>query len=278
MNPKQFISVLGFPTQGHENLQGKKKKKSLLERIANVPTRGGGGRKVSTTKNTHKMDPFNEVKEDAYNSIRILENLINSRPNGQPPTSDQQYDFENNYQELQEIYKDLQQSLSISESQPSKFNLSDLDISNRKSILLDLNNRINQLQINWNTKQYRDVTTMSNRISQDGENPFSDDGGSGLTSYQQQELINEQDNQLDDIHRTMMNLNQQATIMGNELEEQGFMLDELDYELDNVDNKLQRGMKRINIFLERNKETASNWCIGILAVVLCILLVVLIIA
>lgn len=226
------------------------------------------------------MDPFNEVKEDAYNSIRTLENIINSRPNGQPPTSDQQYDFENNYQELQEIYQDLQQALSISEAQPAKFNLSDLDISNRKSILLDLDNKIIQLQNSWNTKQYRDVTTMSNRISQDGigddgDNPFNE---SGMTSYQQQELIQEQDNQLDDIHQTMMNLNQQAAIMGNELEEQGFMLDELDYELDNVDNKLQRGMKRINIFLERNKETASKWCIGILVVVLCVLLVVLIIA
>ncbi|RCK65248.1 t-SNARE affecting a late Golgi compartment protein 1 [Candida viswanathii] len=231
------------------------------------------------------MDPFNEVKEDAYNSIRALESIIKARPSGQPPTSEQQYDFENNYQELQEIYQDLQQALSISESQPAKFNLSDIDISNRKSVLLDLDNRMSQLQNTWNTKQYRDVTTMSNRISQDGgsggvdDNPFADDaGGSGMTSYQQQELINEQDTQLDDIHRTMMNLNQQASIMGNELEEQGYMLDELDYELDNVDNKLQRGMKRINIFLERNKETASNWCIGILVVVLCILLVVLIIA
>ena len=209
------------------------------------------------------MDPFNEVKEDAYNSIRTLENIINARPNGQPPTSDQQYDFENNYQELQEIYQDLQQALSISEAQPAKFNLSDLDISNRKSILLDLDNKIIQLQNSWNTKQYRDVTTMSNRISQDGigddgDNPFNE---SGMTSYQQQELIQEQDNQLDDIHQTMMNLNQQAAIMGNELEEQGFMLDELDYELDNVDNKLQRGMKRINIFW---KEIKKQLVIGVL--------------
>lgn len=227
------------------------------------------------------MDPFNEVKEDAYASIRALDNIINLRPNGKPPTNEQQQDFENSFQELQEIYRDLQQALSISESQPSKFNLSDIDISNRKSILSDLNNQIQHLEKKWNQKQYRDVTTMSNRISQDGQedediDPFSAD--SAMTSYQQQELIQEQDLQLDDIHQTMMNLNQQAAIMGDELEEQGFMLDELDYEMDNVDNKLQRGMKSINIFLERNKETASNWCIGILVVVLCVLLVLLLIA
>lgn len=202
------------------------------------------------------MDPFNEVKEDAYASIRALDNIINLRPNGKPPTNEQQQDFENSFQELQEIYRDLQQALSISESQPSKFNLSDIDISNRKSILSDLNNQIQHLEKKWNQKQYRDVTTMSNRISQDGQedediDPFSAD--SAMTSYQQQELIQEQDLQLDDIHRTMMNLNQQAAIMGDELEEQGFMLDELDYEMDNVDNKLQRGMKKYK-YIPRKKQ------------------------
>ena len=92
------------------------------------------------------MDPFNEVKEDAYASIRALDNIINLRPNGKPPTNEQQQDFENSFQELQEIYRDLQQALSISESQPSKFNLSDIDISNRKSILSDLNNQIQHLE------------------------------------------------------------------------------------------------------------------------------------
>ncbi|KAM9923698.1 hypothetical protein OXX59_005002, partial [Metschnikowia pulcherrima] len=46
--------------------------------------------------------------------------------------------------------------------------------------------------------------------------------------------------------------------------------------MDSVGNKVSRGLRRVNYVIEKNKETASNWCIGILVVVLCILLVVLI--
>ncbi|KAI5967896.1 hypothetical protein CANMA_002664 [Candida margitis] len=228
------------------------------------------------------MDPFNEVKDDAYTVVDRLETLISQRMSGQPPTTEQSQDFDNNYEELQEMRDDLQSALEQSAKDPAQFSLTSTDISQRQTILQDLNRRISHLLQAWDRKKLRDVTTMSNRISQDEENPFNIDtdngGGTNMTSYQQQELIQEQDFQLDDIHKTMMNLNQQATMMGDELEDQGFMLDELDYEMDNVDNKLQRGMKRLNVFIERNKETASNWCIGILAVVLCVLLVLLIIA
>ncbi|CAD1811782.1 SNARE domain family protein [Candida parapsilosis] len=230
------------------------------------------------------MDPFNEVKDDAYSVIDRLESLIAQRISGRPPSTEQSQDFDNNYEELQEMRDDLQSALEQSAKDPSQFNLTSDDISQRQAILQDLNRQISHLLQSWDNKKLRDVTTMSNRISQDDENPFNidtDSGGGGttnMTSYQQQELIQEQDVQLDDIHKTMMNLNQQATMMGDELEDQGFMLDELDYEMDHVGSKLDRGMKRLNIFIERNKEKASNWCIGILAVVLCVLLVLLIVA
>ncbi|KAG5418524.1 hypothetical protein I9W82_004052 [Candida metapsilosis] len=228
------------------------------------------------------MDPFNEVKDDAFAVIDRLESLISQRKSGHPPSTEQAQDFDNNYEELQEMRDDLQSALEQSAKDPAQFNLTNNDISQRQSILKDLNLRISHLSQSWDNKKLRDVTTMSNRISQDDENPFNIDtdtgGGNNMTSYQQQELIQEQDVQLDDIHKTMMNLNRQATMMGGELEDQGFMLDELDYEMDHVGNKMDRGMKRLNVFIERNKETASNWCIGILAVVLCVLLVLLIVA
>ncbi|KAG7660326.1 uncharacterized protein J8A68_006163 [[Candida] subhashii] len=227
------------------------------------------------------MDPFNEVNEDAWNTISILENLISQQSQHHQPSPELTQDFNNNYQELQEIYQDLQQAVSISQSHPSQFNLTPQDIKTRQDILQSLSHKITDLKRQWTTTTPRPITTMSNRISQDNddatlfENPFTEPS-SGMTQYQQQELIQQQDVQLDNIHVTMKNLNQQAQLMGNELEDQGYMLEELDYELENVDNKLQRGLKRVNIFLEKNKETASNWCIGILVVVLCVLLVVLI--
>ncbi|CAK9441701.1 uncharacterized protein LODBEIA_P55690 [Lodderomyces beijingensis] len=232
------------------------------------------------------MDPFNDVREDADVSIRQLESTIAQlKQSNRPPSVEQSQDFENQLRELHEISQELKDAVDMSSAEPEKFDLTSSDIRERNGILQTLTQRIGQIEHAWqNSKngKLREVTTMSNRISQD-ENPFAADfaegqDGSVMSNYQQQEMIQEQDTQLDDIHRTMMNLNQQAVIMGDELEDQAFMLDELDYELDHVDNKLQRGMKRLNVFIERNKETASNWCIAILVVVLCVLLVVLLIA
>ncbi|RLV89955.1 T-SNARE affecting a late Golgi compartment protein 1 [Spathaspora sp. JA1] len=234
------------------------------------------------------MDPFNEVRDDAWKAISVLEQIISQRRETRVDNASLSQDFDNNYQELLEIYQDLKQAISITEAQPQRFNLAPDELSKRKHILVDLDKKSRELKSQWdnvNSKQ-RPITTMSNRISQDvqsnfiSDNPFADSTSAepGMTHYQEQQMIQEQDLQLDNIHITMQNLNQQAQLMGNELEDQGFMLDELDYEIDNVDNKLQRGMKRINVFLEKNRETASNWCIGILVVVLCILLVILIIA
>lgn len=228
------------------------------------------------------MDPFNEVEEDCWSQINALTSFINTT---QVPTADAKLDFNNNYQELVETLEDLKQATKILELNPSQFSLSPSDIVHRKQVLGQLQQKISALRDDWEAKalnphRQREVTTMSNRISQDGSNPFSDTQRIDLefNQFQQQELIQSQDLQLDQIHQTMQSLNQQATIMGGELEDQGYMLEDLDHEMDTVGNKLQRGLKRVNYVIEKNRETASNWCIGILMVVLCILLVVLIAA
>jgi len=225
------------------------------------------------------MDPFNEVKEDAWASIRGLEEILYEKSTkiheNNPGLED---DYNNNHQELEEIIEDLQQAITISEQLPDKFQLTSEEIANRKQILSQLQSKISDIDSQWQSvisgRKLRDVTTMSNRISQDSiaENPFNE----SVTHYQEQEVMQQQDVQLDSIHDTMRSLNQQAMMMGNELEEHAYILDELDSEIDNVDNKLSRGLKRIGIFIEKNSETHSDWCIGILVVALCILLILVI--
>lgn len=223
------------------------------------------------------MDPFNEVKDDAWVTIHNLEDIVR-RKQANTSNIDINNDYNNNYLELQEIYQDLQQAVEISEKQPQKFQLKPQDILVRKQTLEEIKEKIKEIEDEWKNLHNhtpREITTMSNRISQDSnaENPFEQ---SSMNQFQQQELIQEQDIQLDSIHDTMRNLNQQAAMMGNELEEQGYMLDQFEDELDNVDNKLSRGVKRINRFIEQNKDRGSDWCIGILVVALCILLILVI--
>lgn len=228
------------------------------------------------------MDPFDEVLKDAILQLDILKGF-----SGNHITENSKIDFDNTYLELQEILQDLEQAISISESNPEQFNLSSSDISERRRIVAQLKNELDKVVTNWrdicnNPRRQRQVTTMSNRISQDtshNENPFSDTNrvNDEFQQFQQQEMTQNQDLQLDSIHQTMHNLNQQAMMMGEELEEQGFMLDDLDQEMDVVGGKLQRGLKRVAYVIEKNKERASDCCIVLLVVALCVLLVLLIV-
>lgn len=226
------------------------------------------------------MDPFDEVKEDAWLQVNSLQSFVESHS----PQNDTKLDFENALQELQETIGDLRQAVSISESNPQQFQLTGRDIEERRGIISQLDTRVSTIKQQWTSKgdphRTREVTTMSNRISQDtrDENPFADSNrlDEEFNAYQQQEVIHDQDLQLDQIHQTMRNLNEQATMMGGELEDQGMMLDDLDQEMDVVGSKLQRGLKRVGFVIEKNRERASDWCIGILVVALCVLLIIVI--
>lgn len=228
------------------------------------------------------MDPFNEVQDDAWNTLATLQSLIGRRKSSKD-SGGLASDFDNNWQELEEIYTDLELAVQMSAKNPDRFQLTEHDIVNRQKILLDLGQRMEVAKQDWhhadtNRLSPQEVTLMSNRLSYDDDNPFSDANATEGHSWQEQQMLQEQDLQLDLIHQTMHNLNQQAQLMGSELESQGFMLDDLDRDMDTMDSKMQRGMKRINRFIEKNKELASNWCIGILIVVLVVLLVLVVVA
>lgn len=231
------------------------------------------------------MDPFAEVELDSWNQIRVLQDFIDKTDFSE----DASLDFDNNYQELHETLEDLRQAVHISESNPKEFRLTLSDIANRKQVLAQLESKTLSLKQEWlrrslDPHRTRQITSVNNRISQDtsreASNPFTDAErvDQEFNHFQEQEMIQEQDTQLDAIHITMQNLNQQAMLMGSELEEQGYMLEDLDQEMDSVAGKLQRGLKRVNHVIEKNRETASNCCIGILVVVLTILLVMLLVA
>ncbi|CEP63718.1 Tlg1p LALA0_S09e00936g [Lachancea lanzarotensis] len=89
----------------------------------------------------------------------------------------------------------------------------------------------------------------------------------------QQQMLQEQDQHLDTIQQSMRNLHLQASTMGQELEDQGVMLDEMDGNMDNVMSKLSRGRRQLEWVYEKNKEKYNDCCIGLLIVALVVLLV-----
>ncbi|KMU83104.1 hypothetical protein CIHG_00886 [Coccidioides immitis H538.4] len=98
-----------------------------------------------------------------------------------------------------------------------------------------------------------------------------------LEHQRQLEMMQEQDQQLDGVFRTVGNLRQQADDMGRELEEQAEILKDVDTLADRVGGKLQSGVRRVGHIIRRNEDTMSSCCIAILIMVLILLLILVIV-
>lgn len=125
----------------------------------------------------------------------------------------------------------------------------------------------------------------------DDEDPYGE-----FERQQQLEIMQEQDEQLDGVFRTVGNLRMQAEDIGRELEEQVGMIDEIDTLADRVGGKLQTGVKKVGYIIKRNEgmwpdagkekplslivfvtDTVSSCCIAVLIFVLILLLILVIV-
>ena len=112
---------------------------------------------------------------------------------------------------------------------------------------------------------------------------FKDDEEQDEDSYAafehqtQEQMMQEQDEQLDDVSRTVGALRGQAVDMGRELEEQHGMLEDVDTLADRVGGKLQVGVKKVGKVIKRNEDSVSSCCIAVLIFVLILLLILVIV-
>ena len=91
--------------------------------------------------------------------------------------------------------------------------------------------------------------------------PDTPDVGDEYAAFEQQrqfEIMQDQDEALDDVFRTVGNLKQQADDMGREFEEQDEMLEEVDNVGDRLDGKLKRGIKQVEWVIKRNEGNING--------------------
>lgn len=224
------------------------------------------------------MDPFVEVLEDAQHQITNLEDFLKKITEVNDETRS---DFNNNISELSETIEDLKESIESSKSDPEFFKISKSEISKREGIVQKLEESYRDLQNQWNAKsgagKASDGSDPFVRYNDEEAGPSNDEGFDSFNQMQQEQMMREQDIHLDGVYTTMQNINLQARTMGNELEEQAYIIDEVDGELDRIGGKVSRGMRQVEHVIRRNQERASDCCIGLLIVALIVLLVLVIV-
>ncbi|GME86134.1 unnamed protein product [Ambrosiozyma monospora] len=94
----------------------------------------------------------------------------------------------------------------------------------------------------------------------------------------QQQLIQQQDDLIsNELTSSIQNLHNQALTIGNELDDQRDLLNEVDDHMDRLNFKVvNTGMKKLNKFMAENKK-GGDCCIIVLVVILIVILVLLVI-
>ncbi|KAG9319144.1 hypothetical protein KVV02_002872 [Mortierella alpina] len=246
-------------------------------------------------------DPFILIKNDVLASLGNASTLFESwKRIVQTVTSADNEELLKTKEELTQILSNIEQDLedlddavkAVIES-PQRFNLTTRESNARKQFVDQTRRKVQDMK-----------TTLGKPIKigsaqQDRMALLEDAGGSSPRGYQkptrrenmmysntkfveqeaqqQQMLMQEQDQQLDGVMHTVLNMRDIASTMNTELADQSMLLDDLDEHVDRTAGSLQKAMKRMNHFIKQNEETKSSCCIGILIIVLIILLILIIV-
>ncbi|CAI4059381.1 hypothetical protein SKDZ_04G6600 [Saccharomyces kudriavzevii ZP591] len=219
-------------------------------------------------------DPFQQVVKDTKEQLNRIDNYITRHSTA--GDDDQEEEIRDILKDVEETIVDLDRSIIVMKRDESE------DVSDREVQVKNIKQQLDSLKFRFDQRM-QESTQTAIPLKESEENSTISNGATenndgGMSNPFQEQMLREQDVHLDGIHKTMQNLHVQAQTMGNELENQGQLLDNMDEGMDTVVNKLARGRRQLEWVYEKNKEKYDDCCIGLLIVVLIILLVLAFIA
>lgn len=192
----------------------------------------------------------------SYLRIRSSASSANS-----PELREARGELEQTLQELNQDLEDLIESVKAVEHDPYKFGLEIDEVERRRKLVKDVGDEVenmrDELRRTVRDAQSKGKGAVNGDMLPDPDSFEDEDGYANFEQEQQMQMMNEQDEQLDGVFRTVGNLRQQADDMGRELEEQGEMLEDVDQLADRMSGKLQTGLKKVGWVIKQNEGPYS---------------------
>ena len=229
---------------------------------------------------SNSPDPFIEAQNDVLADLRTTHSLHSSylriRSLASSPTSPElnqaRQELESALLDLNADIQDLVESVKAVEGDPFKFGLDIEEVSRRRQFVKSVGDEVEGMREEVRSKIATSGKGKAMHVAGNGTaglpSPSTFDDAEGNTRgrdneddygvFEQQrqvEIMNDQDEQLDGVFRTVGNLKVQADTMGRELEEQAGMIDDVDHVADRVGGKLQNGIKRVGWVIKHNEGT-----------------------
>ncbi|KAI4731872.1 hypothetical protein E4T49_00123 [Aureobasidium sp. EXF-10728] len=236
-------------------------------------------------------DPFLQVQADVLSLLDTTRPLFTSyiriRSSASSATSPELVDARNELEatltDLSADLRDLVDSVKAIEHDPYRYGIELDEVERRRRLVADVGQEIEDMhtelaktvaeaQVHGKGKAKDDGLPHPSAFDSEDEDGVDGDYGQ-FEQQRQEEIMQQQDEALDDVFKTVGTLRQQADTMGRELEEQADLLDDVDNIADRVGGKLQNGLKKIGWVIRKNEDTYSSCCIAVLIVVLIILLI-----
>ncbi|KAG9266625.1 syntaxin-6 [Astyanax mexicanus] len=265
-------------------------------------------------------DPFFVVKGEVQKAVNTAQGLhqrwseLLQDPGG---ASKEEVDWttnelRNSLRSIEWDLEDLDETISIVEANPRKFNLDAVELSKRKAFITSTRQTVREMKDHMASPMAVTITDKKSRqtllaeggshgpIWQPGGGRGAGGGGGvagGGDRYtrldrelqtansqfieeqqtQQQLIADQQDEQLELVSGTIGVLKNMSQRIGQELDEQAVMLDDFSHEMDNTQSRLDNVMKKLAKVSHMTSDR-RQWCaIGILLAILFVVIILLIV-
>jgi len=170
---------------------------------------------------------------------------------------------------LEADLEDLDESVKIVESTDARlFGLDDAEVQKRRLYVGHVRTEIQ----NMRGLVSDTPPALPDEYLPSGSERYGEDHQAAWAKQEQMMIMQQQDHTMDSIAGTLHTIAQQASLIGNEIEEHNEMLDDLEQNVDRSESKMSSAMRRMRKFLRNSEDSKSNWCIMILVIVLMALL------
>ncbi|XP_051977272.1 syntaxin-6-like [Xyrauchen texanus] len=251
-------------------------------------------------------DPFFVVKGEVQKAVNNAQALhqrwmeLLQEPGG---ASKEEVDWttnelRNSLRSIEWDLEDLDETISIVEANPKKFNLDLMELAKRKAFITGTRQTVKDMKELMASPMSISVSERKNRqtlIEGGGSRgPIQQPSGDKYTRLdrelqsansqfigeqqtQQQLIAEQQDEQLELVSGTIGVLKNMSERIGQELDEQAVMLDDFSHEMDSTHSRLDNVMKKLAKVSHMNSDR-RQWCaIGILLVILSVVIILFIV-
>lgn len=182
------------------------------------------------------------------------------------------------------MINEIDKSIDAAEKNPQRFKIGQAELSDRRRWVLSTKRKIEGIANNTLPLQQHTTTTTTNMNVAKDISPrnattklaaaIREENDSFIASEAetQQVLMNRQDRELDELSHHVVRIGELGRDMGQELDIQGQMLDDLSLEMDGTNTRLALAQKKIQHVLDKAGSRGQLFIIALLIIVLVVLI------